>query len=299
MTALAAVAALGGLGAWIPSPDLQRRVDSGVAAVCLAQGVPSEGVAVVLGRVDRASGQIQYGGIRAETTYYPASVVKLVYLAYAGKLLTEGRILMTDEFRRACQDMIVTSNNDATGLVLDAVTGTTSGPELPGPAMDAWSKKRTAVNRWLQKLGFVGQNACQKTYNEGPYGREAVFRGKDGSNANRLSPMCCARLLGAIALRSKALGIDQARFDWMDSLLGRPIPIPEGDQYYQARAFTGSILPLGSKLFSKAGYTSSVRHDVAWVVLPDATEYVLAVFTKGLSANERLIPALAKSLIEP
>ncbi|HEX8891005.1 MAG TPA: hypothetical protein VF779_17790, partial [Pyrinomonadaceae bacterium] len=61
---------------------------------------------------------------------YPASVVKLFYLVMAHHLLEEEKIKETDELRRAMKDMIVDSSNDATGYVLDVITGTSSGPEL-------------------------------------------------------------------------------------------------------------------------------------------------------------------------
>ena len=100
---------------------------------------------------------------RGEEGIYPASVVKLFYLVMAHHLLEEGKIKETDELKRAMKDMIVDSSNDATGYVLDVITGTTSGPELTGAELKRWEEKRNAVNRYFANLGFTGINTNQKT----------------------------------------------------------------------------------------------------------------------------------------
>ena len=70
--------------------------------------------------------------------------------------------------------MIRDSSNDATSLVVDLLSGTTSGPSLPPERMAHWVKQRQLVNGWLSELGWPelqGCNACQKTWGDGPYGR--------------------------------------------------------------------------------------------------------------------------------
>ena len=61
---------------------------------------------------------------------YPASVVKLFYLVALYEWIEKGMIATSAELERATHDMIVNSSNDATSLVVDILTGTTSGPEL-------------------------------------------------------------------------------------------------------------------------------------------------------------------------
>ena len=76
--------------------------------------------------------------------------------------------------------MIRDSGNDATGLVVDLLSGTTSGPSLPPERFAHWAAQRRLVNDWLQSLGWSeleGCNACQKTWGDGPYGRERDFYG--------------------------------------------------------------------------------------------------------------------------
>ena len=120
---------------------------------------------------------------RGDAGIYPASVVKLFYLVMAEHLLEEGKLKETAELKRAMKDMIVVSSNDATGYVIDEITGTTSGPELTGDELKKWADKRNAVNRYFATLGYTGINTNQKTYCEGPYGREQFFRGANGESS--------------------------------------------------------------------------------------------------------------------
>ena len=46
-----------------------------------------------------------------------------------------------------------------------------------------------------------------------------------------------------------------------------------------AEGFFGEGLPPGSRLWSKAGWTSETRHDAAIVALPDGPRFILVAFT--------------------
>lgn len=85
---------------------------------------------------------------------FPASVVKLVYALAAEAWLQRDLLPEADELRRAMRDMIADSSNDATSLVLDLLTGTTSGPSLLGESWQTWQQQRHLVNDWLQGLGW-------------------------------------------------------------------------------------------------------------------------------------------------
>ncbi len=64
--------------------------------------------------------------------------------------------------------------------------------------------------------------------------------------------------------------------------------------------FLGGGLPLGARLWSKAGLTSQVRHDAAYVELPNLQPYLLVVFTEGKShsTNEAILPFVSQRVIE-
>lgn len=245
--------------------------------------------------LDPAAKTYVVGGYRAEDAMYPASVVKMFYMAYAADQLERRRLEMTPELERALKDMIVDSSNDATALVLDTLTGTTGGPELPPDALKDWMDRRQIVNRWFRARGYEKVNACQKTWNEAPYGRERQGYGPNFELRNSLTPDECGRLMAEIALNKIATS---ERCDWMRSLMSRKPLAESADADVQSRDFTGRVVPAGYKLWSKAGFTSTVRHDVAHLRALDGREVVLAIFTQGHSANEELLPFLAKSLLE-
>jgi beta-lactamase class A len=110
---------------------------------------------------------------RGDERFYPASVVKLFYLAATHRRLEDGKLADTPELRRAMRDMIVDSSNDATNYLVDVLTGTTGGPELPADELKTWSEKRGAVTRYFQSLGYQNVNANRKTWGDGPFGRES------------------------------------------------------------------------------------------------------------------------------
>ncbi len=187
---------------------------------------------------------IVHGRFRGDARIYPASVIKLFYLEAAHRWMEEGKIVDTPELRRALKDMIVESYNEATHYVVDVLTGTTSGPELPPQEMAVWMEKRNAVNRYFAGRGFRDINANQKPWCEGPYGRERAFVGETYTNRNALTTDATARLLTEIA-RGEA--VTPARSQQMLELLKRD-PFSASNEDGQSKGFTGKGLPPGSLL---------------------------------------------------
>jgi hypothetical protein len=233
---------------------------------------------------------------------YPASVVKLFYLVACHEWLEKGMIPSSAELDRALRDMIVDSSNDATGYVLDLLTGTTSGPELPPGPFETWKTQRNIVNRYFEGLGWVeleSINVNQKTWGDGPYGREDAFVGAQRENRNRLTTDATARLLHSIV---GGVAVSGGRSQSMLNLMRRdldPRALVE-DPENQVTGFIGGGIPLEAKVWSKAGWTSTTRHDAAYVELPHRHPYLLVVFTEGkqASSNEALIPFLSAKIAE-
>jgi beta-lactamase class A len=234
---------------------------------------------------------------RGEERIYTASVVKLFYLAAAHRWLEDGRLKETDELKRALRDMIVDSSNDATGYVLDVLTGTSSGIELPPAEMRRWQEKRNAVNRYFASLGYTNINVNQKTFCEDAYGRENFGRGPNGANRNKLTTNATARLLAEIATRRI---VTPARSDAMLELLKRDFSGKSNDADDQAHGFTGIALKdyAGARLWSKAGWTSQVRHDAAYIELPNGARFVVVTFTEGHSNDRDIIPTVAEHILK-
>jgi beta-lactamase class A len=229
---------------------------------------------------------------RGDAPIYPASVVKLFYLEAAHRWMQDGKINDTPELRRAMKDMIVLSYNEATHYVLDVLTDTTSGPELPPAQMEKWSEKRNAVNRYFASRGYTNINVNQKPWCEGPYGRERIFVGESYSNRNALTTDATARLLMEIATDH---AVSETRSRQMLELLKRDPTQNDDSEENQVKGFTGSGLPAGSKLWSKAGWTSNTRHDAALVELPSGKKFILVTFTLNHASDTTLIPFVAKT----
>jgi len=238
---------------------------------------------------DKASIQANY---RGQEPTYPASVIKLFYLVAAHRWMEDGRIADTPELRRAMRDMIVDSGNEPTHYVVDLLTGTTSGPELAEPEMKEWGEKRNAVNRYFRSLGFKNINVNQKPWGEGPYGRERIWVGTNYHNRNTLTTDATARLLVEIAT---GLSISPPRSAQMMELLKRDFAKDAKNE--QGTRFTGAGLPEGAKLWSKAGWTSTTRHDAAYVELPRGERLVLVTFTTGHANNRDIIPSVARRIV--
>ncbi len=281
-------------------PPLQSLVDSAVGATLekfADKKLQSNQLAVTLIdlRDPQHPAQASY---RGGVPIYPASVVKLFYLAAAHRWMEDGKLPDTPELRRAMRDMIVDSANEATHYVVDVLTGTTSGPELPPDAMKEWTDKRNAVNRYYASLGYTNLNLNQKPWCEGPYGRERLFVGKKYENRNALTTDATARLLAEIA---QGRAISPTHSAEMMKLLERD-PFRSraavGCEPEQAYDFTAPALPPGAKVWSKAGWTSDYRHDAAYVELPNGPRFVLITFTAGHSDEREIIPTVARKVIE-
>jgi Beta-lactamase enzyme family len=234
---------------------------------------------------------------RGNERVYPASVVKLFYLAAAHRWLEDKKIEDTAELRRALKDMIVDSSNEATQYVVDVLTHTTSGYELPPKEMEEWQNSRNVVNRYYSSLGYTNINVNQKTFCEDAYGRERASRGPNGENRNNLTTDATARLLVEI-VTGKA--VNSTRSAQMMELLKRDYAGATKDADDQGHGFTGIALQglAGVRLWSKAGWTSTTRHDAAYLELPDGSKFVLVTFTTDHANEREIIPTVAKIVID-
>lgn len=281
----------------VSDPALQQLVDKAAAQALEKfkdKNFQASNLAITLIDLTDAK-QAREASFRGDERIYPASVVKLFYLAMAHRLLEDGKLKETEELRRALKDMIVESLNDATSYVLDVITGTTSGPELTGAELKQWEERRNAVNRYFAGLGYTNINVNQKTYCEGPYGREQLFRGPSGENRNKLTTRATARLLAEIATGRV---VNQRRSAAMMELMKRDFSGKSTDPDDQAHGFTALALEPGAKLWSKAGWTSTTRHDAAYIELPSGARFVLVVFTTDHANEREIIPTVARVVIE-
>jgi len=270
---------------------IANRVCEQTIAASTEPKIAPEHLEVSIAALDRNAGTYVIGHHRGDAMMYPASVVKLVYACYLAELLDKGKVKKTTELDRAVKDMLVESSNDATGLVLDVVTGTSGGPELAPVELKKWMEKRQAVNRWLVSKGITGQNACQKTWNEGPYGRERQGYGPNFELRNMLTPNACTRLMADLALGKIA---SPSSTDWVLGYVKRVVKEDGSEVGGQTKGFIGEALPRSWERYSKAGWAYKVRHDVCWFKTPDGKEFVITIFTDQHGNNASLLPEMTR-----
>ena len=262
-----------------------------------------EKIAITCIRYDKQSPSTSSGygtGWNSNRNFYPASVVKIVYALATQVWLQQDLIVDSEELRRALHEMIANSNNDATSYILDLLTGTTSGPSLNKSNYQAWKIQRQLINNWLEELQWSeiqNWNCSQKTWNEGPFGREKDFYGENNENRNSMTTDGSARIFESLMTKEMLPKVASEKLikNFLRSL--DPV-IRKQDLNNQVDGFLGEGLPYASKLWSKAGLMSEVRHDVAWWEAPNKNPMLVAVFTIGekLVKDRFLLPAIGSEL---
>jgi len=240
-------------------------------------------------------------GINNKKMIYPASVVKLVYGLAIYYWIKKGRLLLSDEIIDAARKMLSFSSNNATSFLIDLLTGTTSGPCIEGELWENWKYQRSIINDWLHDLNWeelIGINCCQKTWDDGPFGREKEFYGYEKNNRNAMTTDSAARVLEEIMIH-----IDYQKNDLnVRSFLKRDLNkvVLKNDSLNQIDGFLGAGLPESINLWSKAGLMSEVRHDSAWWINSQSLQTLLVVFCNGekYSKDTSLLPLIAKEIYE-
>jgi beta-lactamase class A len=283
------------------SPDLQTILNSVIDELLKSYGAEKfkpEEIAATLIDV-RDPNNLRWANYSGGKAIYPASVVKMFYMAALHQQLEDKKVTLTPELTRGLRDMIVDSSNEATQYILDVLTDTSSGAELPQNVFEKWQYKRDRVNRYFSAMGYTGINVNQKTFCEDAYGIEQQSRKYKGQNRNMLTTDATARLLTEIVL-GRAVTPERSR--QMMELMARDPFKDSKDSDNQATGFTGKALIdkklAGTKLWSKAGWTSRSRHDAAYLETPNGLKFVLVVFTENHAADREPIPTIAGKIID-
>jgi protein phosphatase methylesterase 1 len=217
------------------------------------------------------------GSFNPNTIAYPASCVKLCYLASA--MYWERINGHPYDYLDWCvAPMIVNSSNYATGQVVDAVTG---APNYSTGSYDstfwAWYNQRRFTEVYLSARGLLeNQTVMHKTYptNSGssPNGAESLAHSYRGGN--RMQPKCSASLMLEIVKGA----IEPGATAYMRDLLTHN-PWGGGSEL-------GFGLPPGSLYENKPGLAYDTLEDIAYVVLPNGRSFVLAAYSNGFSGPE-------------
>ncbi|MEB3189555.1 MAG: serine hydrolase [Snowella sp.] len=291
------------------TPDLvqeQEKLDNirnSIIETCAKRGYSTANLSLMI--IDVNSGASS--GYQEQQLRYPASIAKIFWLTYASALITQSPQLLSNEnpqFLEYLTLMIRESDNNSTSNVIDIITQTKSGATLSPAEYATWSNKRNLMNQFFEHYyGFKGINISQKVFPipdidySSPEGRDQQIRGNnpDTPIRNKLSVQHAAYLMYFIAQENflspqlkELLKWDLNSFDWKSTSI---------DYFNPIKSFFGESLPQDTIFYSKAGWTTQTRSEVAYISTPDGkTKYVLAIFTEdtNYAKDETLFPEISK-----
>lgn len=271
----------------LPDPALEYRLRRAAEATLKAYpNLKPEDLAISMVDVTNPA-SVSRADVRGDAPMYPASVIKLFFMADVYGTRKE----KIGDVDRALKEMIVVSDNDATAYLVDLLANTVPGPPLEGRALRRYIERRRDINERFQRLGYAKNvSAMMKPWSFGPYGVDRQVLGPNRENRNMLTANATASLLLWI-VRRRAPGADD-----MMRLMERPLA-PTRAEENQVKEFIGEALPTDARLWSKAGWTSEVRHDAAYVELPSGRKFILVIFTRGIAGDVTLIPAAARNVL--
>jgi hypothetical protein len=226
--------------------------------------------------LESGEGKWLRGAVNGEQLSYPASCMKLAVLVAAVHWCAEaGRPPQClDGYVRP---MIEVSDNEATGRVIDAITGAANEEPAEAPGYEAWIERRLYVERLLGELKLLGsQRVLTKTYpsNSGEMPTGFEHRAWQAFGRNAMAPDPAARLmLGIVAGEIEP----QAR-DYMRGLLRR--------NRFTPFSALGPGLPPGTLFESKIGNAYDTLSEIAHIVLPNGRRLVVAAFSNGYDQSE-------------
>jgi sterol desaturase/sphingolipid hydroxylase (fatty acid hydroxylase superfamily) len=268
---LAARASAGPLPAIIDDARVQVAVETARGGFLAQQPFDRMHVTVLL---EDRHGTWRRGAVEGDHLAYPASSVKLGFLVGAVHWCRE-QGQAPDCLDAYARPMIETSDNVATGEVVDRISGAVNGPA--GADLDTFIERRRYTERVLDQLGLLGtQRLFTKTYptnsGEEPQGLEHDAWRRLGRNA--MTTDLAAQLMLGVATGT----IEPAATSYMRDLLRRPA--------FSAYSSLGGGLPPGSVHENKIGSAFDTLQDVMYAELPDGHRLVIAAFTNGWDARE-------------
>lgn len=290
------------------SAELQAIVDEAVN-LASSKGLPIERLAMTL--IDAKRGEI--AGYRQDELRYPASVVKMFWLVALYAQLENGILSDSKELKAEVDKMIKNSDNDSAAFVLDKITDTKSQPALSDEKFKIWLNKRQIVNNFFEKAGYEKININQKAYPVSsmnlpvPKGTDLQIRQVPSLPlANQITSYHAARLMYEVCFTKQA--VSTAASDKMCQILTRDLKPSAWKKQAQDGGFHPIYGLLGEafpntdlKFASKAGGTSTARHDAAFIATQDGkTAYVLTIFgnSEDYAGNGQIFPQMSRLVFD-
>ena len=231
----------------------------------------------------KQGGYFCYISYQDQTPRYPASIVKLFWMVSAYQQNPNPN----EELTKQLEGMIIDSDNEASSMVVDAITNTKSSNEkLPNQEFQQWKSNRDYLNEYFAPRGFQNINISQKTFPipylnmNMPEGSDLQLRHPNGEEKpfrNYLTSYSVALLLFQIYDEQYFQGSNE-----MLSLLKRDLN-PSAWQnvpYNAIEGFLGQGVPdKNAQFYSKMGWTFSSRNDSAIVIDSENNiKYIFVIF---------------------
>ncbi|MGA9380964.1 MAG: serine hydrolase [Phormidium sp.] len=290
-----------------PSQQLQGIVDE-MLQLIQARRLPTEPLSITLINVKTG----ETAGYQQKILKYPASVVKMFWMVNVFDQMQRGILPNEPVYGADLNRMIQQSSNDAASRLVDALTSTDSGYNLRGEKYDNWATKRRKVSEFFSKAGYEGIAIHQKTYpinylrHETPEGRDMQMWSDPKELKNQISSEHGARLMYEI-VTGKAVSSEASAK--MMQFLARDLRLSSWREntarfagFNPVRGFLGQGLPSDLDFASKAGWTETGRHEVAFIRSreEDGPIYILAILgaDEAYSKDWELFPALSQVVFD-
>ena len=290
-----------------PSQQLQGIVDE-MLQLIQARRLPTEPLSITLINVKTG----ETAGYQQKLLKYPASVVKMFWMVNVFDQMKREILPNEAHYGADLNRMIQQSSNDAASRLVDSLTSTYSGYNLRGEKYDKWASKRRKISEFFSKAGYEGIAIHQKTYpinylrHETPEGRDMQMWSDPKELKNQISSEHAARLMYEIAT-GKAVSPEASAK--MMQFLARDLRLSAWREntarfggFNPVRGFLGQGLPSDVDFASKAGWTDTGRHEVAFIRSreEDGPIYILAILgaNEAYSLDWQLFPALSQVVFD-
>lgn len=294
------------------APSLTHIIEGAVDLIA-AQELPTESVSISL--VDLTGDCCDYAAHQDQQPRYPASIVKLFWLVAlygqydAGLLQPEIDVYSDDEVL-----MSHYSNNGASSRVVDALTQTVSGDDLPPAELQTWIDARTKLNAYFLLAQYPDLNIAHKTFPvpdlemASRIGRDLQFANGDPNptaNAtlrrNYLTTAAVARLLYEI---DTGQAISPEFSDRIKQHLSHSTDpaVWQQEEFNAIAGFFGEYLPPDTQLYTKLGFTfDDGRQEAAIIASPDGqVRFALVLFANdpAFSEDATILPTVARYIYD-
>jgi len=280
------------------SPDIDSFLEKRAQAILanpekmnLLRGVEVSAALVSMGRYFPSTEPPFVGAYRGDRRLPAGEMVALPYAAYYFSQSRTKALRGQPDLRRLVVSLLAEGKNLALNSLLDAITGTESGPPLEGPAFEEFKAKRAVVNTWLGDIGLHPPlRASLKVWDTSPYGRDFQLLGTDYANENVVTATALARLLilvadGALAPGEDALAMLRMMLWERARPGGSPTP-----------SVMAAEAPPRLRVYAFAGARSDTFQDCVILEAAGGVRFILVVLADKREAGAEFAKLLARDV---